>query len=140
MEEEIGNWEDARVLFERALKQFKSGTEEKNLLWRSYERMEQRAGNDAGTQEVYQRFVRESFDQVDAVKQDIPVPESSSLAADKQKEEVIRTVNKEYEVVRWDQGTTMKADVWMNNGSIEGKVPKAVMEKKQSQKTDSPSV
>lgn len=31
----------------------------------------------------------------------------------------------EVEVIRWDtEATTMKADVWMNDGSIEGKVPK----------------
>jgi tetratricopeptide (TPR) repeat protein len=141
MEEEMGNWDDARILFDRALKQFTTGTSEKNLLWTSYERMEKRAGNTAGALEVYQRFVRESFDQADVIKQDIPVPESPSLAADKQKAEEISSVDKkEYEVVRWDPGTTMQAEVWMNNGSIEGKVPKAVMGKKRSQKKDIPPV
>ena len=45
MEQEIGNIHDARMIFERALKQFPSPSDDKISLWRSYELMEQRAGN-----------------------------------------------------------------------------------------------
>ena len=136
MEEQIGNWEDARILFERGLKQFAPGTEEKKQLWRSYETMERRAGNDAGAQDVYQRAMRESFS---AAEQDDDVNEGflgrrSTAITNTQKVEEGNEENKEYEVSRWDQGSTsMKAEIWLNNGSIEGKVPQATMERKRSQ-------
>ena len=41
----------------------------------------------------------------------------------------------EVEVIRWDtEATTMKADVWMNDGSIEGKVPKKILAKMKTKK------
>lgn len=137
MEEEIENLDDARILFERALKQFATGTDEKKLLWRSYENMEQRSGNNAGAQEVYQRFIRESFKKVDSDKEDIP--KTSTLVVDKAKEEEDKATepvdSKEYEEMRWEQGSSsMKAEVWMNHGSIEGKVPEAAMKKMRSKK------
>ena len=38
--------------------------------------------------------------------------------------------NKEFEVLRWDHGSgSMKGEVWTNDGSVEGKVPKSRMDK-----------
>eukprot|EP00538_Stauroneis_constricta_P014070 CAMPEP_0119565264 /NCGR_PEP_ID=MMETSP1352-20130426/29434_1 /TAXON_ID=265584 /ORGANISM="Stauroneis constricta, Strain CCMP1120" /LENGTH=128 /DNA_ID=CAMNT_0007614139 /DNA_START=214 /DNA_END=601 /DNA_ORIENTATION=+ len=42
MEEELGNVKDASMVFERFMKQFAPGTNEKLSLWRSYELMLQR--------------------------------------------------------------------------------------------------
>lgn len=126
MEEGIGNLKDARSLFERAVKQFAPGTDEKKRLWSAYELMEQRAENHSGAQEVYRRAMRESFTTEDA-KDD--TTEISSTVVAKTEENY---KEKEIEVSRWaDQGSSsMSADeVWMNNGSIEGKVPKAAMQK-----------
>jgi tetratricopeptide (TPR) repeat protein len=126
MEEGIGNLKDARSLFERAVKQFAPGTDEKKRLWSAYELMEQRAGNINGAQEIYRRAMRESFNTVD-VKDE--TTEISSTVAAKTEENY---KEKEIEVSRWaDLGSSsMSADeVWMNDGSIEGKVPKAAMQK-----------
>ena len=41
----------------------------------------------------------------------------------------------EVEVIRWDtEATAMKADVWMNDGSIVGKVPKKTLAKMKTNK------
>ena len=127
MEEQIGNLNDAALIFERALKQFASGTEEKSRLWRAYELMEQRAGNPKRAQEVYSRSMRETFD----VKEEKLADDEIASAAPTPKKDMSDALSKsnEVEVVRWDTGSSMKSEVWMNNGSIEGKVPDSVMGK-----------
>jgi tetratricopeptide (TPR) repeat protein len=139
MEEKLGRWPDARSLFERALAEFEPGTSEKNRMWRAYELMEQSAANFDGAQGVYQRAMRESFkvqEQQQADDENSPGPKSLRVTAtSKPEKDKTRSSEKEYEVVRWDQGSSMKAEVWMNDGSIEGKVPTAAMKKKRSSNT-----
>jgi hypothetical protein len=136
MEERIGNLKDAELIFERAIKQFPPGTEEKMTLWRAFELMEQRAGNDKRAQEIYSRSMRETFDAGNAQEDEEQV---EKLLAQPKKGllEVLKNSN-EFEVIRWDTGSSMKGDVWMNNGSIEGKVPEAFMGKnKKRRRSDS---
>ena len=139
MEESIGNLKDARVIFERSLRQFEPGTSEKKRLWSAYELMEQRCGNAAAAQEVYQRAVRESItkDEDGDKWEDLDIPsmaagvsiENSNDGAGK------KDAKKEFEVIRWDQeSSSMKADVWLKRGSVEGKVPQATMRKMKSKK------
>lgn len=133
MEEDIGNLKDAELIFERALKQFAPGTNEKTNLWRAYELMEQRAGNDKATQGVFQRSMRETM----AVKEESVVGDlrSDRTETAKDKNEDVLGKSNEIEVIRWDtEATTMKADVWMNDGSIEGKVPKKTLAKMKTNK------
>jgi tetratricopeptide (TPR) repeat protein len=141
MEEKLGNWDDARSIFERALTQFEPGTTEKKQIWRAYELMEQSADSFRGAQDVYQRAMRESFKLQDIQQEEAEAEDTSSSilfnttvsTAPKDAEENRRSSKKEYEVVRWDQGSSsMRAEVWMNHGSIEGKVPAAAMKKKRS--------
>jgi len=139
MEETLGNWSDVRVLFERALKQFTPGTEEKKRLWRAYELMEQRAENFSGAQEVYQRSLREAFvDPVDEEPDQMVasfVSKSSKNDEEKGKREM--SDDDQIEVSRWDT-PSMRGEVWLNNGNIESKVPKAIMKKKHRARKDSP--
>jgi hypothetical protein len=44
--------------------------------------------------------------------------------------------SKEVEVVRWG-GDSMGGDVWMNNGSIEGKMPITMMNKRKQKRKNS---
>lgn len=141
MEAELGNFEDARSLFEWALRQFEPGTAERKQMWRAYELMEQDAGNFAGATAVYQRSMREAFKLQDAeenreeldLEEEIAASYESTIGVVKAEEE---EKQKEYEVMHWDQGSTsmrgerMELEVWLNDGSIEGKVPKATMQKK----------
>jgi hypothetical protein len=133
MEEDLGNLKDAELIFERALKQFAPGTSEKMSLWRAYELMEQRAGNDRATQGVFQRSMRETM----AVNEVSVVADLRSFRTETAKDanqDVLEKSN-EVEVIRWDtEATTMKADVWMNDGSIEGKVPKKTLAKMKANK------
>jgi tetratricopeptide (TPR) repeat protein len=142
MEGKLGNWDDARFIFERALTQFEPGTTEKKQIWRAYELMEQSADSFRGAQDVYQRAMRESFKLQDTRQEEAEESDDNSNSilygttastAPKDAEENGSSSKKEYEVVRWDQGSSsMKAEVWMNHGSIEGKVPAATMKKKRS--------
>jgi tetratricopeptide (TPR) repeat protein len=129
MEEQLGNINDARIIFERGLRKFSTGSEEKKALYRSYELMEQRLGDTKAAQNIYQRSVRESFDE----KDDIDVLKSSSVLTmtsnneemndnadatfDAQK--VPKKKTKEFEVVRWE---STGGEVWLNDRSIETKV------------------
>jgi tetratricopeptide (TPR) repeat protein len=158
MEEELGNLKDARHLFERFLPKFAAGTEEKKRLWRAYELLEQRCGNEIGAQDVYQRCMRDSFS-VSNEEQELTDMSDTTMtptdkaittatvlsgggggggggdddfvAAEKKINKRTRTSDKEVEVVRWDQGSSaMRGEIWLNDKSIEGKVPKSVMTKK----------
>lgn len=126
MEEGIGNLKDAELIFERAINQFTAGTDEKNGLWRAYELMEQRAGHERKAQSVYQRSIRETF----GMKEDQEESDEIELTPSQPTKQERKKTN-EVEVVRWEtDSSSMKRDVWMNNGAIEGKVPKAAMNKK----------
>ncbi len=147
MEEQLGNLDDARSLFQRSLKKFTPGTVETDQLWRAYELMEQRTGNEANAQAVYQQFMRESmsaavdqpedrgaeiFDNSNSSKKD---DAKDDAKADDGKSKAKR----EFEVSRWDQaGSSMKAEI-MFDGSIEGKVPESAMKKKKKKKISSSS-
>jgi len=138
MEGKLGNLDDARSLFERALSQFKAGTVERNQLWRAYELMEQDASNPERAQSVYQRAMRESFKLQEREQANEKKSKNSSTASvgDEMKEEVEKK-QKEYDVAQWDHGSSsMKADAWLNNGLIEGKVPTKTMKKKRNLKAD----
>ena len=139
MEEELGNWNDARSIFERALTKFEPGTTEKKQIWRAYELMEQSASNGDGAQNVYQRSMRESFklqEQQQAEAEDGADLMKASVVDESKEKKEKKSNEKEYEVVRWNQGSSMKGEIWMNDGSIEGKVPSSIMKKKRSQKAN----
>ena len=119
MEEELGNHKDARLIFERCLTLFPA-SDDKMALWRNYELMEQRAGNKDAALQVYQRSMRESIGIRDHNLDELPL-----TTVVKEPEPAMNKVlqrSKEVEVVRWG-GDSMGGDVWMNNGSIEGKMP-----------------
>ena len=148
MEEELGNIGDARMIFERALKQFTTLSDDKIALYRSYELMEQRAGNVRASQNVYQRSIRESMSTGSV--SDVVLPDEPNLVVQPKLEPPpdLKTVLKkstpanEVEVVRWRSASdSMNGEVWLTReGSIEGRVPSSVMKKKrqqqQQQKTD----
>lgn len=154
MEEELGNLDDARSLFRRSLKKLTPGTDETNRLWRAYELMEQRTGNEANAQEVYRQSMRESFsaaaDEPDEQDIEIFVEENLELNSNLQQQRQENQKNddtsdsdrknyakREFEVSRWDQeGSSMKAEILMD-GSIEGKVPRSAMKKKKKSATSS---
>ena len=126
MEESIGNSNDARLLFEESLKNFAPGSDSKMILWRAYELMEQRAGNVDAAQQVYQRSVRETFD----------VQEDHSFVIDDRdiqsvpEQKPTRRKDQEVEAFRWDGGSrSLKGEIWMNNGSIETRMPMEAMKK-----------
>jgi Tfp pilus assembly protein PilF len=120
MEEELGNINDARMIFERALRRFAAGSKDKMALWRSYELMEQRIGDPGAAQAIYQRSMRETFTLADAEddmssnKQDLPNLDGVLNNGGNNG----RT--KEVEVVRWE---STGGEVWMNDRAIEAKVP-----------------
>lgn len=127
MEEELGSYDDARLIFERSLKRFPPASEDKMALWRAYELMEQRAGNADASRQVYQRSVRESW----AIKEedfDTSVGDcTSATQAEPSISEVLQQ-SKEVELVHWG-GDSLRGEVWMNNGSIEGKVPRSSLKR-----------
>ena len=135
MEESIGNWKDAEKIFERALKQFQPGSEEKVNLWRAYELMEQRVGNDQAAQDVFQRSMRETLmGGKDEHHEHVATPIATPVNMTSLNEQDFLKESKEVEVVRWNiEASSMKGEVWMNKGSIEGKVPRATLKKKRQQ-------
>ena len=132
MEEDLGNSKDARLLFERSLKDFSPGCDAKMTLWRAYELMEQRAGNVEAALQVYQRSVRETFSVQD--DHSFVIDDAGADAPPAKKQDNLRTKDQEVEVSRWNGGmSSMKGEVWMNNGSIETKLPMERMKKKSKQ-------
>lgn len=118
MEEKLGNRNDARANYERALPLFSAGSESKKALWRNYELMEQRAGDTAAAQRVYQRAIREvitfeesSVDDENFDSNSSPQPENTTSSRSK----------REKEVVRWNGGG---GEVWLNDRAIEAKLPR----------------
>ena len=97
MEAELGNFADARSIFERVLKLFRSPSVDKTAIWRAYEVI-------------------------------APMP-SDMISVTSQKAKPSKR-NKEVEVSSWSNGSdVLDAEVWMNNGSIEGRVPASMMRK-----------
>lgn len=132
MEEELDNYHDARLIFERCLNRFPDASDDKMALWRNYELMEQRAGNTDAALQVYQRSMRESIGVREEDLDDLSVP-LPAVEPEPSLNEVLQQ-SKEVEVVRWGgDSTSMGGDVWMNNGSIEGKMP--MKKRKQKRKT-----
>ena len=133
MEQQTGNVNDARSIYERALKRFSGGSDDKMSLWRAYENMEIRSGNLNEAQSVYQRSMRDtmiSTKDESITRLDI---ESSEVKAPPM-EEVLKKSN-EVEVISWRTKREFgEGEVWINNGSIEGKVPSSRMNKNSSQR------
>ena len=131
MEAEIGNFADARCIFERTLKYFPSPSDDKTAVWRAYEVMEERAGNYRQAQQVFQRSMRESM----TSKDEEIIPESMTADVDiftttEARDSPFKEKSKEVEVSRWQTGSSdLGAEVWINNGSIEGKIPAKMMKK-----------
>lgn len=132
MEAEMGNYADARSIFERSLKQFRSPSSDKTSIWRAYEIMEERAGHTRQAQTIFQRSMIDSTME-EQIRDDgittsdalAPTPAASKPKPSKR--------SKEVEFSRWNtESNEMDAEVWMNNGSIEGKVPASMMKKLKS--------
>jgi tetratricopeptide (TPR) repeat protein len=140
MEQDLGNVVDARSIFERALKQLPAASNEKMAVWRSYEQMEKNAGNTSEALQVYQRSMREAMiihddiasGEVEDGKQ-AEVAASATRTKEKRIDDVLKR-SEEVEVERWN-AESMRGEVWLNNGSIEGKLPKAAM-KRATQQTN----
>ena len=124
MEADLGEFADARSIFERTLKYFPSSSDDKTAVWRAYEVMEERAGNYRQAQQVFQRSMREDM----TSKDEEIIPESASdvdIVDSSFKEK-----SREVEVSRWQtESSDLGAEVWMNNGNIEGKIPAKMMKK-----------
>jgi Tfp pilus assembly protein PilF len=116
MEESQRNIQDARCIFERTLPSFAAGSEAKIALWRTYERMEQRLGNVALAQQVYQRSMREAIMVTDEPQLQYDEPEFQNDSGEERKD----ISPNEVEVIRWNGGG---GEVWLNDRAIEAKVP-----------------
>jgi len=137
MEADLGNYADARSIFERTLKLFPPQSDDKLSLWRAYEVMEERAGNTSAAQQIFQRSMREAMtprdDEVNP--NNIPPTMNELLISDPQSPVngdllSIKEKSNEVEVSRWNTGSNnLDAEVWINNGSIEGKLPQKMMKK-----------
>ena len=130
MEEQLGNVKDARMIFERGLRKFSTGSEEKKALYRSYELMEQRLGDTTAAQNIYQRSIREVFvekDEIDILRTGITINKRNSndetyiddTTSAQQQTAVTKKKAKEFEVVRWEN---TGGEVWLNDRAIEAKV------------------
>mmetsp|Transcript_53596 Transcript_53596/g.59900 ORF Transcript_53596/g.59900 Transcript_53596/m.59900 type:complete len:880 (-) Transcript_53596:132-2771(-) len=151
MEENIGNLSEARHLFKQLLQKFTPGTDETKQLWRAYELMEQRAGNEANAQEVYRQSMRESYsavieEQRNSASSDYSPSvrtkdqyQKTQLQDDEDGQKRTPKIKREFEVSRWDQGSSsMKAEMMMD-GSIEGMVPKSTLNKRKKKHISSTS-
>lgn len=135
--DQLGNYQDARSIFERALKQFPAGSSEKMTLWRAYEVMEQRAGDTKAAQQVYRRSMGETItaqDEHEKRSEDESMQIKSNDNRQNTLNEALKQRSNEFEVVRWDTEGSMPGEVWLNKGSIEGKVPEATMRKRKEKK------
>jgi tetratricopeptide (TPR) repeat protein len=126
MEEELDYIQDARAIFERALTKFSPGSSEKMILWRAYELMEQRRGNVAAAQEVYQRSMREAItmqeDSSPAEQNRINWP---TMTETRSVDDVLKKTS-EVEVVRWKGG----GEIWLNDNAIESRLPSFQLKKR----------
>ena len=114
------------------MKQFPAGSNEKMSLWRSYELMEQRLGNVREAQNVYQRSMREQITLEDEV-----FKEDRSKAKVPQELSTVLKRSSEVEVESWGSDSlegVLRGEVWMNQGSIEAKVPKSALKKSRTKR------
>jgi hypothetical protein len=130
MEAELGNISDARSIFERSLKLFRSPSVDKTAIWRAYEVMDERAGNTREAQVVFQRSMQESMssstDEDEEILKSRAGLEGFAKVSDRSK--AMKRVKEDE--ISWLDGTVeLDGDVWMNDGSIEGKVPAFMMKK-----------
>ena len=134
MEAELGNFADARSIFERSLKFFRSPSADKMAIWRAYEVMEERAGNTREAQQVFQRSMGESMSSSSVDEEEGTTPGGSSASGTELSSSPPQTKpfrdSREVEVSRWNtESNELDAEVWINNGSIEGRVPASMMKK-----------
>jgi len=118
-------------IFVGSLRQFTSASDDKLAIWRAYELMEIEAGNLKAAQNVYQRSIRDSIG--NKLESSINY-NSSSLRDDDESSpaDKILKESSEVEVSRWNTMDGFgNSDVWMKDGSIEGKVPASAMNKGQ---------
>jgi tetratricopeptide (TPR) repeat protein len=155
MEADLGNFVDARSIFQSkfagfvhwyylstkcltkfvntgTLKLFPSPSDDKMAIWRAWEVMEERTGNSRAAQIVFQRSMSDSMSANE--EESLPVPESPSLdlnviTTPKEENTVIGKRKEKLELSRLAKEGGWDSDVWMNNGSIEGKVPERMMKK-----------
>ena len=111
-----------------ALRQFTSFSNDKMAIWRAYELMEADAGNAKAAQNVYQRSIRDSLGSTRS--ESITYGSSSDENADDVlPTEVVLKKSGEVEFSRWNSEGFGESAVWVNDGSIEGKVPASTMNK-----------
>jgi len=133
MEQELGQYKDAKLIFERSLRQFSSSSNEKIALWRAYELMEAEAGNLKAAQNVYQRSVRDSMGSIkqESISDEVKNKNDDSIDSRQPTEDILKK-SSEVEVSRWNRREGFgESDVWMKDGSIESKVPSSAMNKGQ---------
>ena len=159
MEEGLDNLSEARQLFKQSLEKFTPGTDETKQLFRAYELMEQRSGNEANAQEVYRQSMRESFSVATADQGDSSFSNySPSVVRTKNEEKVPQSQDdpdgknrtpkkkREFEVSRWDQGgsSSMKAEMMLDDAqevfrqSMKESFSVATADEKQPQSQDDP--
>jgi hypothetical protein len=96
-------------------------------IWRAWEVMEERAGHTRAAQLVFQRSMSDSM----ISKEDDSILSSPDLdvITTPVLDTPVKGKRKEIEVSRLLSEGGWDSDVWMNNGSIEAKVPRSVMKK-----------
>jgi len=125
MEDRLGNIADFRAIFERSLNQFAAGSDKKQALWRAYELMERDNNNIRASQQVYQRYVRESIEKEDSTASH--GDSGVNKVVDHKKAKIEKAADlKEFEVSRMGSGWSSLGgggEVWMNDRAIESKIP-----------------
>lgn len=116
---------------------FPTPSDDKMAIWRAWEVMEERTGNSRAAQIVFQRSMSDSMSSNE--EDTFPVPGSLEMdlntVATPTKESPVRTKRKEkLELSRLAKEGGWDSDVWLNNGSIEGKVPAKTMKKLRKRK------
>ena len=162
MEADIGNFADARSIFQSkypsvyvllgcirnhishvvllakgTLKLFPTPSDEKMAIWRAWEVMEERTGNSRAAQIVFQRSMSDSMSANEDYS--LPVPETPSLNLNVITTPVVedplkRKRKEKLELSRLAKEGGWDSDVWINNGSIEGRVPAKTMKKLRKRK------
>jgi hypothetical protein len=94
------------------LKLFPSPSDDKMAIWRAWEIMEEQSGNTRAAQLVFQRSMRDSM----SSREEALIPSNANV-------DVLTATADMTEINDFD------AEVWMNNGSIEGKLPPSIMKK-----------
>lgn len=140
MEESLDNASDARVIIERALKRLPSSSPDKKSLWRTYETLEENAGNFEAATKIYQRALGETVTLQESFVPETTPPKSVKEENKENTEPSIDDVltnNDQVELIaRWknEKSIDFYQDVWINDGSVEGKVPMHKMQKRTKQR------